>query len=69
MKENVIQTNSGITINVDMSVRKVIYVNKIMLGSYYVQLQNGKYLGSIMDKIICDKIIDFKKKRILMKKI
>ena len=69
MKENVIQTNSGITINVDMSVRKVIYVNKIMLGSYNVQLQNGKYLASIMDKIICDKIIDFKKKRILMKKI
>ena len=69
MKENVIQTNSGITINVDMSVRKVMYVNKIMLGSYYVQLQNGKYLASIMDKIICDKIIDFKKKRILMKKI
>ena len=69
MKENVIQTNSGITINVDMSVRKVIYVNKIMLGSYYVQLQNGKYLASIMDKIICDKIIDFKKNRILIKKI
>ena len=32
MEENVIQINGGITINVDLSVKNVIYVNKIMFG-------------------------------------
>ena len=32
MEENVIQINGGITINVDVSVKKVIYVKKIMFG-------------------------------------
>ena len=32
MEENVIQTNSGITINVDVSVRNVMYVKKIIFG-------------------------------------
>ena len=30
MKQNVIQINGGITINVDVSVKNVIYVKKIM---------------------------------------
>ena len=32
MDENVIQINNGITINVDVSVKNVMYVKKIMLG-------------------------------------
>ena len=32
MEENVIQINGGIMINVDVSVKNVIYVKKIMLG-------------------------------------
>ena len=32
MEENVIQINGGITINVDLSVKKFMYVKKIMFG-------------------------------------
>ena len=32
MEENVIQINGGITINVDVSVKNVIYVKKIIFG-------------------------------------
>ena len=32
MDENVIQINGGITINVDVSIRNVMYVKKIMFG-------------------------------------
>ena len=33
MEENVIQFNSGITINVDVSAKKSMYVKKIMFGT------------------------------------
>ena len=32
IKENVIQINGGVTINVDVSVKNVIYVKKIIFG-------------------------------------
>ena len=32
MEQNVIQINGGITINVDVSVKKFIYVKKIIVG-------------------------------------
>ena len=32
MKENVIQINGGITINVDWSVKHIMYVKKIIFG-------------------------------------
>ena len=32
MVENVIQINGGITINVDVSVKSIIYVKEILLG-------------------------------------
>ena len=49
MEENVIQINGGITINVDVSVRNVMYVKKILFGTLlHVVLQReniyGKYL-------------------------
>ena len=48
MEENVIQINGGITINVDVSVKSVMYVKKLC-----------KYLASIMDDstITSDEII------------
>ena len=33
MEENVIQINGGIMINVDVNIKKVMYVNKIMFGT------------------------------------
>ena len=32
MKQDVIQINGGITINVDVTVKNIIYVKKIMFG-------------------------------------
>ena len=32
MEENVIQINGGITINVDLSVKNIIYMKKIIFG-------------------------------------
>ena len=32
MEENVIQTNGGIMLNVDVSVKNIIYVKKIIFG-------------------------------------
>ena len=64
MEENVIQTNGGITINIDASVENIIYV---ILEDYIWnhatwswKNKNGKYLGSIMDVpvITCNEIID-----------
>ena len=36
MEENVIEINGGITINVDVSVKSVVYVKKIILGILFV---------------------------------
>ena len=54
MKRNVIQVNGGITINVDVSVKNVMYVNSAT-GS----CENEKDLASIMgdSAIMCDEII------------
>ena len=43
MEENVIQINGGITINVDLSVKKFMYVKKIMFGilvNVFVKMEN-----------------------------
>ena len=60
MEKNVIQINGGITINVDLSVKNVIYVKMIIFEAFYMQLQNEKYLASIMDDstIGCDEVIE-----------
>ena len=55
MEENVIQINSGITINVDVSVKNVIYVKKIMLGilpKVVAEMENtvfSRYYGRFSD--------------------
>ena len=61
MEENVIQTNSGITINVDVSVRNVMYVKKSYIwNSFICSCENGKYLANAMNDsaIRCDEIIE-----------
>ena len=59
VEENVIQINSGITINVDMSIKNVMYMKEIRFGILQVW-ENGKYLASITDNsvIMCDEIIE-----------
>ena len=50
MEKNVSQIKSGITINVAVIVKDMIYVK--------FHFENGKYLKSIMNKIICVQIIE-----------
>ena len=59
MKENVIQSNDGITINADTSVKNIIYVKKNWDPNICI-CKNGKYLASIMDDsvIMCGEIIE-----------
>ena len=62
MKEqNVIQVNGGITINVDESVKSILYVKKNMFGILvHAFVKYGKYLAGIIDDsaIICDEVMD-----------
>ena len=59
MEKNVIQINGGITINVDVSVKKIMYVKKIVWNCATCISENGKYLASIMDDSMttCDEVI------------
>ena len=59
MEQNAIQINGVIAKNVDVRVKNVIYVKKIMFG---ILLQNGKELTSIKNDsaIICDEIVNVK---------
>ena len=71
MEQNESQINGGITINVDVSVKNIIYVKKIVLNPATCNCENGKYLASIMDDsgIICDGIIDVKERNFNEKNI
>ena len=43
MEQNVIQINGGVTINVDVSVKNIMYFKKIMFGIFLhviVQIEN-----------------------------
>ena len=67
MEENVIQIKSGITINVNVSVKNIIYMEKIYIWNPAMcTCKNGKYLINIMDDsvIICDEIVDTEAKTI-----
>ena len=59
MKKNVIQINGGITINVDVSVKKHHICEKdFVWNPATCNCENGKYLASIIDDsgIICVKL-------------
>ena len=60
MEENVIQIAGGIMINVDVSVKNVMYVKKIAWNPATCNCENGEYLASIMhdSAIACDEIIE-----------
>ena len=60
MKNNAIQINGGIMINADVIVKKFMYVKKIVWNPATCNCEHGKYLARIMDKTICDEIIDIK---------
>ena len=50
MEENVIQINGGMVINVDASVKKVMYLKKNMFGIHlHVIVKMEKYLANITD--------------------
>ena len=52
MEENVIQINGEIIINVDVSVKNIMYVKMIMFGiSLHVIMKMKMYLASIMDDL------------------
>ena len=59
MEENVIQINGGIMINVDTSVKNVMYEEDYFGNPAACNRENGKHSSSIMDDwaIICDEII------------
>ena len=61
VEENVSQINGGIMININVNVKNVMYVKKIMFGILlHVFVKIGKYLVSIINNsaIICDGVID-----------
>ena len=61
MEENVIQINGGITIYVDVNVKNIIYMKKIIFGTLlHVDTKLEKYLVSVIDDsvITCDEIIE-----------
>ena len=61
MEKNVIHINGGIITNVNVKVKNVMYVKKIMFGILLqVIVKIKKYLASIMDDLVitCDEIIE-----------
>ena len=60
MEEDLIQIYSGIMINVDVSVKSIMYVKKIVWNPAAYNCENRKYLASIMDNavIMCDEVIE-----------
>ena len=59
MEENEIQINGGIIVNVDVSVKNIMYVKKYVWNPATCRWSNGKYVASIMDNsaIICDEVV------------
>ena len=72
MEENVIQINSGIKINVDLCVKSVMYVKKIMFGillHIFVKIKNIYQLLWMIQRLhVMKSYYDTMKKQILMKK-
>ena len=56
MEENVIQINGGITVNVDVSIKNVMSMEKVI----FRKIENGKYLANIMYEsvITCNEVIE-----------
>ena len=60
MKKSVTEINGGIMINVNVSVRNIMYMKKNGWYPATCNCENGKYLASIMDDsaIMCDEVIE-----------
>ena len=70
MGQNVIQVNGGIKINVDVSVKSINSCGKeYAWNPGTCHCETGKYLYLYYGLIICDEIIEIKKKEFYRKKI
>ena len=70
IEENIIQIKKGITINVNVSVKDIIYVKKIIFGYATCSFESGKYLVNIIeDSLKYDKDVktNFNEKNITCK--
>ena len=59
MEENVIQINGGIMINVDVSVKNVMYVKKVMFGilvHVVVKIENIKQVLWMIQRLCVTKL-------------
>ena len=70
MEQNIIQINAGIKTNVDVSVKiHHICEKEYLLNPSTCIIENGKYLASIMNEIISDKIINEEETNFMEKNI
>ena len=60
IEKKVTQINGGITINVDVSVKNIIYEKDYVWNPATCNCENRKYLASVVDNsvITCDKVIN-----------
>ena len=60
MEENVIQINGGTTIILNVSVKSIIYVKKIIFGILLHAVEKWKCLASFIDNSVirCDETIE-----------
>ena len=71
IKENEIEMNGGITINVDVSVKNIIYVKKNYIWNPSTCIcENRKYLARIVDDSVtmCDEVKKKQFQQILIKR-
>ena len=57
MDENVIQVNGGIMINVDVTVKNVLYAKKINFGILLYVIVRMEHISQVLWIIICDEVI------------
>ena len=51
MEENVIQINGGIMINVNVSIKSIMYVNKIMFGILFHVVMKMEHIQQVLQMI------------------
>ena len=70
MEENIIQINSGITINIDVTVKNVMYMRKIILGTLLlavVKMENIWQVLWIIQQLREIKLKTWKKQKLFQK--
>ena len=70
MEENIIQINSGITINIDVTVKNVMYMRKIILGTLLlavVKMENIWQVLWVIQQLREMKLKTWKKQKLFQK--